>query len=356
VSSFFSGVAHSGVAHSGVAHSGVAHSGVAHSGVAQTLKDRDPTASEVTGLLVSVVIPHLNQLEHLDACLESLEAQTLERSLFEIIVVDNGSSPQSDAVVACHPSVRLLREPKPGPGPARNLGARNARAPVLCFIDADCRAHRDWLSVALRSITALPAGTILGGDVQIWRGDRIKLTAIGVYESIFAYRQRLHVLSHQYSGTGNLAVWRGDFEKIGPFGGILLPEDMDWGHRAVSAGFVFKYVPEMIVFHPAQPSFKNLCIQWDREIRHALTKTRRERFSWRIRWAMRALVILCSPIVHSLWVISDRRVDLLSRCKAVAVLVAIRSYRAWRMMGLLGAPRTGVLWNRDAVVDAEETG
>src|SRR5215469_398039 len=168
--------------------------------------------------LTSVIIPHLNQLNSLEACLSSLEAQTLERSLFEIIVVDNGSSPGPEFLISRHPGVRLLYEHQPGPGPARNLGANSATGNVLCFIDADCRAHRDWLAAALCELAASPPGTILGGDVQICRRDPTKYTAIEVYETVFAYRNRLHVESHGYSGTGNLVVRRSDFEKIGPFG------------------------------------------------------------------------------------------------------------------------------------------
>ena len=43
------------------------------------------------GPLISVVIPHLNQPEALEACLSSLDTQSLDRNFFEIIVVDNGS-------------------------------------------------------------------------------------------------------------------------------------------------------------------------------------------------------------------------------------------------------------------------
>jgi glycosyltransferase involved in cell wall biosynthesis len=312
--------------------------------------------ADVNQALISVIIPHLNQVEGLEACLTSLETQTLERSLFEIIVVDNDSSPRPEVVISRHPGVRLLYEGKPGPGPARNLGARTTTAPVLCFIDADCRAHTDWLTVALASLASSPEGTILGGDVQIWRENQAKYTAIEVYESIFAYRQRLHIERHRYSGTGNLAVRRADFEKIGPFGGILLPEDREWGDRANAAGFTFKYIQKMIVFHPPQPSFKRLRIQWDRETRHALTRARGRSSNWRIYWIARALIIFFSPLVHGFWIITAKGIDPFSRIKGLAVLVAIRSFRAWRMLTLLASSRNGVLWNRDATVGADDAG
>ena len=77
-----------------------------------------------TGPVISVVIPHLNQPEALEACLSSLEAQSLARCFFEIIVVDNGSVHIPRDIVANHSGTRLLRELQPGPGPARNFGVR----------------------------------------------------------------------------------------------------------------------------------------------------------------------------------------------------------------------------------------
>ena len=41
--------------------------------------------------LVSVIIPHYNDLANLDRCLRSLAAQTLPESRFEVIVADNNS-------------------------------------------------------------------------------------------------------------------------------------------------------------------------------------------------------------------------------------------------------------------------
>lgn len=303
--------------------------------------------------LISVIIPHLDQLAGLDLCLRSLEAQTLERSLFEIIVVDNGSISRPEALISGRPGVRLLHETKPGPGPARNWGARNASGDILCFIDADCRAHPEWLAVALRAIRSSPEGTILGGKVPIWRDNERRYTAIEAYESIFNYRQQLHIERHGYSGTGNLVVRRDDFHKVGPFAGILLAEDMEWGRRARAAGFRFKYVPGMIVFHPARPSLRSVCTQWDRQIRHALTYAQQKPY-WRFHWTIRAVAVLFSPCIHAIQVVMTRRIRLSTRLKAAAVLLVIRSYRAWKMVTLLRASSKGVIWNRDAPISGIE--
>ena len=108
--------------------------------------------------LISVIIPHLNQPNGLEACLGSLDSQTLERSAFEVIVVDNGSASLPKAVIERYPGTSLLQESRPGPGLARNRGVEAASADILAFIDADCRAHPDWLRSALRALQ-ICAGT-----------------------------------------------------------------------------------------------------------------------------------------------------------------------------------------------------
>jgi hypothetical protein len=138
-------------------------------------------------------IPHLSQPEGLGACLDSLDAQTLERFCFEVIVADNGSNSTPAPVIARHPGVRLVTEERPVRGLARNSGVRAANGDVFCFIDADCRAHPDWLRVAFSTMASAPDRTILGGDVQIWRGPNVPLTSIAAYESVFAYMQKAYI-------------------------------------------------------------------------------------------------------------------------------------------------------------------
>jgi GT2 family glycosyltransferase len=298
--------------------------------------------------LFTVIIPHLNQSGELETCLTSLEAQRLDRTRFEIIVVDNGSELAPHDVVARHTGVRLLSELQPGPGPARNAGAQEASGEFLAFIDADCRAHPDWLLGALEAFRTYPDRTALGGDVRIWRENK-DYTAIEAYEGVFAYRFKLYIEQHGFSGTGNLAVRRSDFHKVGPFAGIHVAEDMDWGRRALEAGLQFRYVPDMIVFHPARQSLQELCVKWDRQIQHYLNMAQGKP-GWKLRWAARALAVLGSPAIDFTKVIASDRIEgVTARCKAILVLVAIRTHRARKMFSLLRESKT-VVWNREAGV------
>lgn len=295
--------------------------------------------------MISVIIPHLNQPDGLEACLCSLDAQSLSRELFEVVVVDNGSVTPPAEIVARHPGVRLLHEARPGPGLARNAGVAAVTSEILAFIDADCRAHPDWLRNILPALRSSTPGTILGGDVQIWHPGGGALDAIAAYESVFAYRFKLYIERQGYSGTGNLAMFRRDFEEIGPFGGIEVAEDLQWGRCAQAAGFSFKYVPEMIVFHPARGSLQELYAKWDRHLVHRRNMAEGTP-RWRLRWLAQALVVLASPVPSAVTVLtSDRIQGIATRAKAIAVLCAVRTHRALTMLAMLWTNRN-VVWNR----------
>lgn len=85
----------------------------------------------------SVVIPLYNKVGQIASTLASVFAQTLPPH--EVIVVDNGSTDGSVEAVAAiaHPSLRLLRETRRGPGPARNRGIAEAEGEWIAFLDAD---------------------------------------------------------------------------------------------------------------------------------------------------------------------------------------------------------------------------
>ena len=144
----------------------------------------------------------------------------------------------------------------PGPGPARNRGVAKSSGEILAFTDADCTVDEGWLAAIVARLQNPQAKRILGGDVRIAVKDSKRLTQLEAYESIFQYRQEEYIRKFRFSGTGNLAVRRADFDNIGPFAGIDISEDRDWGRRAIALGYTIEYVPEMIVYHPARTAFQ----------------------------------------------------------------------------------------------------
>jgi GT2 family glycosyltransferase len=268
----------------------------------------------------------------------------------EVIVVDNGSThlPDAGALAAILPGTRLLSEPTPGPGPARNTGVRAARGDILAFIDADCRPDPGWIAAIARAM-ADPAAQVLGGDVRIDMADPARPTMWEAYEAIYAYRMDRYIAREGYTGTGNLAIRRAVFDAVGPFAGIGVAEDRDWGRRATRAGFDLRFVPDMQVFHPARQSLAELTAKWGRHIAHEFADAPR-RPGGRLRLAAKAVALPLSVVWELPRILtSDRIGGLRARGLALAGLAAIRVWRAGRMarhLALGGAEAGATGWNR----------
>jgi GT2 family glycosyltransferase len=298
--------------------------------------------------IATIIIPHLNQQDALIRCLTSLEAQDFAGGTVEIIVVDNGSRQPLDEVKQRFPKVRFLEQSQPGPGLARNVGVAAASADILLFIDADCRAHSHWMASAIKALTAANAPAIIGGDVQIDIVDSARLTALEGYESVFGYRQSRYIAREGFSGTGNLAMTRTIFDAVGPFGGIGIAEDRDWGQRAKKLGYVTRYVPEMVVYHPARKSFDELTEKWRRHIAHDLAKHLGEggsAFGWRVR----ALAMIASIVPHGIIILRSPRLSGIgNRMRAIGLLAQIRWFRCGEMLRQASAigDDAASQWNR----------
>lgn len=295
---------------------------------------------------ISVVIPHLNQEAFLAECLQSIV--TGDRPPDEIIVVDNGSVVLPSKTCARFPNVTLLVESTPGPGPARNAGVAASTGDVVAFIDADCRAHRGWIAAICARMDDSSSG-ILGGDVRIGPVSEPHLTMLEAYESIYSFRMDLYIKKKGFSGTGNLAVRRTVLDTVGPFSGIEIAEDKDWGNRALDHGYQTDFVPEMLVYHPARKTFAELFRKWDRQIAHEFIETRNGRFS-RLRWTLKLLLLPPSILVEAPKImLSDRVNGIGARTKALVSLATVRMYRASRMLRYIlrdHSEDVAQIWNR----------
>lgn len=92
---------------------------------------------------LSIIVPIYNVEPYLEACLDSLLAQTIGD--FEILLVDDGSKDRSgeiaDRYASEHPAIiRCMHIDNGGQGRARNLALPLARGEFVGFIDSD-----DWI-------------------------------------------------------------------------------------------------------------------------------------------------------------------------------------------------------------------
>lgn len=306
----------------------------------------DPIGKALPPASVSVIIAHLNQPDALRSLLEGLTRGT--RLPAEVLVIDNGSTAPPDAICAAFPFVRLLCEPTPGPGPARNLGARMARGDVLAFTDADCRVGSGWIDVIGQAFQD-PAVTIVGGDVRTVSATPSRPTMAEAYDALFAFRARHYIRSRGFALTCNLAVRAEVFRSVGGFAGLDLAEDVDWGQRATQLGHRIRFNPDMVVDHPARRSIGDLKAKWTRQTAHAFAAIAPERRG-RIGWALRALAMFPSPLAALPRIVLSRRISgFRARILAFACLCLIRIHRGRVMLWLLAGGDPSALlarWNR----------
>ena len=119
--------------------------------------------------MISVIVPTRNpHPARLRRTLAGLSAQSLPRGEWELLVIDNASSPALSP--AAEPLLttlhaRLLVEPAPGLTPARLAGFRAARGEILVLVDDDNVLASTYLASVAQRFAASPALAAAGGPV-----------------------------------------------------------------------------------------------------------------------------------------------------------------------------------------------
>ncbi len=274
--------------------------------------------------LVSVIVPHLDDYDNLDACLTLLQAQSFPGDRMEVIVADNGSSRGLDAVRQIVGSRgRVIEVAERGAGPARNAGVRASRGEAIAFIDSDCRPDRRWLEEGLLE---LELADFVGGRVDVLVQDPRRMTGAEAFESVFAFRNERYVKSLNFTVTASMFVWRSVFDAVGGFvNGV--PEDKDCCVRARRRGFRIRFAAKSIVGHPARRTMLELKRKWRRLVLESYEGARRDgKGPARILLRQWAALLAVAPQAF-LPLASKRLGGIRNRLMAIGALAELRAYR-----------------------------
>ncbi len=90
---------------------------------------------------ISIIVPAYNVEEYIDACMESLLAQTYDFSKIEVVAIDDGSSDGSYEALkkyaSEHSNVKVLTQENQGLSKTRNRGLDEAEGKYIAFLDPD---------------------------------------------------------------------------------------------------------------------------------------------------------------------------------------------------------------------------
>jgi glycosyltransferase involved in cell wall biosynthesis len=197
--------------------------------------------------LVSFVIPVRNDVLRLQRCLSSIIRNDYPRALIELIVVDNDSTDGS-ARAAREAGAVVLSAAGHSVAALRNKGARAALGSIIAFADSDHEIDRHWVQTAVDVLSdpdvAATGSAYLTQPCANWvqqqyDGLRARTTA----------REDVNWL-----GSGNFAVKRAAFERIGGFNVSLTAcEDVDLCNRLRRAGFRIVADPDLRSVHFGDP-------------------------------------------------------------------------------------------------------
>jgi len=216
---------------------------------------------------VTIVIPVWNGAAWLAACLDALAAQSFRD--FAVIVVDNGSTDNSRALVARHaPQATLIAwERNRGFPSAVNAGIHTSRTPYVALLNVDTRPRPDWLLNLVQAMDKStpnvgglasnmlsmtdPAVVDDCGDSLSWQGAAAK-RGHGRSAADFTKGEEI------FSPCAGAALYRKSFlDELGGFDERFFPiylEDVDLGLRGRLRGYRYFFVPTAEVLHQGHGS------------------------------------------------------------------------------------------------------
>ena len=213
-------------------------------------------------MLLTVVICTYRRDELLAISLQTLNEQTLDRSAYRVVVVDNAGLATTRGVAERF-GVDYITEPQLGLSHARNCGASTCTTPWILYLDDDIRAPADLLEKFVRRIETQDCAA-LGGIARHWFRTTPPVWLRRYYaEPIRPSRQtEFGTLPDEHYLIGcPFAVRKGAWQQVGGFSPevgmkghtVGRGEEDEFQLRMRRAGLRICFDPEIYLDHLVQP-------------------------------------------------------------------------------------------------------
>jgi cellulose synthase/poly-beta-1,6-N-acetylglucosamine synthase-like glycosyltransferase len=196
---------------------------------------------------VSVVVPVRDGESTIAACLDSILATDYPAARREILVVDNGSSDGTAALIRSRP-VTYLREYRRGVSNARNRGIAESAGEILAFVDSDCVVEPQWLTELVRPFADPEIGSVAGDRQHAPASTAAERQAV----RLLGNWQRFAFTSNPaYPITANAAYRHDVLDRIGLFDPRMTrAQDVELGLRFKErSGLRLAYAERAIAHH-----------------------------------------------------------------------------------------------------------
>ena len=272
--------------------------------------------------MLTAIICTYNRARYVGKLLESIAANDLAKTEYELLLVDNNCTDNTrevcEAFAAAHPDVifRYTTEPEQGLSAAKNRGIKEAKGDIIVYIDDDALVDPWYLRTYAEWFATHPETMACGGPIEPlyetsepdWMTQYTKalLTAWMNYgEKVREYPRG------RYPGGGNAAYRKEVFEQVGGFntalgrkgGNLMGSEEKDIFDKMHTLNMQILYLPEPVLHHCIpqakleKPYFDRLTLQMgisERQRTLAISKFKyiKRLFSEAVKWGG-TIVLLC---------------------------------------------------------------
>lgn len=209
----------------------------------------------------SVIIPIYNRPDEIVELLESLTLQSA-KSLFEVIIVEDGSSLTCEEVIKPYfqqLDLHYCKQRNKGPGPARNKGAQMAKGDYLVFFDSDCIIPSNYFNHILEHLSIQELDCFGGPDeshpffTPIQKAISYSMTSPITTGGIRGGSRKMDKF---YPRSFNLGIKKSAFLSLNGFANMRFGEDLDLSMRTVKEGYSVGLIKEAFVYHKRRTHFK----------------------------------------------------------------------------------------------------
>lgn len=201
--------------------------------------------------MISIVIPAYNAEKTIASTLKALLNQTYPKNQYEIIVVNDGSTDNTKAVVKKFKKVKLIEQSHKGPAAARNLGVKHSKGSIILFTDADCIPDKNWIKNMVEPFKKNPEIVGVSGTYKTLNKNSLIARFVG-YEIEQRHERMKREKYIDFIGSYSAAYKKNIFLQFGGFDESFPTasgEDTELSFKIAKHNLKMVFQPKAFVYH-----------------------------------------------------------------------------------------------------------
>lgn len=214
---------------------------------------------------VTVILPVLNEENHIEECLKSILNQDYSKKQMELLIIDGGSSDNTIDIINEYMNdysyINLYKNPEKTVPTALNIGIFNSKGEFIIRMDAHTIYHPTYVSTCINLLENRNIDNV-GGPMRAVSHSYVGKAIAATHHCIFGLGGgRFHNEKYEgYVKTVYLGAFRKNiFDKIGYFNPLLVRnQDIELNSRILQHGGKIFLTPKIISYYQSRVTIAEL--------------------------------------------------------------------------------------------------